>query len=157
MKRYEELQSPIPGLTFLIAVTPIDYIFTVPQNIRSTKSLSLHTQTTLDAKIIWTTIKRFDIMKRPYKVFVINSGSTSTIIALFKGEHKIYQKNVDHDVQKLKELHEIRDQLPMHMEAIESAIGEDSLDLNDVDTFAARCDRLVSISGLDNTHGLCFA
>ncbi len=86
-------------------------------------------------------------MKKEYKVFVINPGSTSTKIALFEGERKVYQKNVDHDAQKLKEFHEIRDQLPMRMEAIESAISEDGLDLNGVDAFAARCGGLVSLKG----------
>ena len=36
-----------------------------------------------------------------YKVFVINPGSTSTKIALFEDEKKLFQKNVDHDSEEL--------------------------------------------------------
>ena len=37
-----------------------------------------------------------------YKVFVINPGSTSTKIALFEDENKVFGMNVDHDAEELK-------------------------------------------------------
>lgn len=86
-------------------------------------------------------------MKKEYKIFVINPGSTSTKIALFKGDEKIFQKNVDHDAQKLKAFKEVKDQLPMRMDAIENAITESGLDMSDMDAFAARCGGLVSLKG----------
>lgn len=86
-------------------------------------------------------------MKKDYKVFVINPGSTSTKVALFIGEEKVFQKNVDHDAKKLKEYKEIRDQMPMRLEAIEKAIEEANVDLSNTDAFAARCGGLVSVKG----------
>ncbi len=80
-----------------------------------------------------------------YKVFVINPGSTSTKIALFEDENKIFQKNVDHDSAELDKFAEIRDQLPFRMEAIHQALKEAGVSLEGVDAFAARSGGLVSL------------
>lgn len=80
-----------------------------------------------------------------YKVFVINPGSTSTKIALFEDENKIFQKNVDHDSAELDKFAEIRDQLPFRMEAIHQALKEADISLEGVDAFAARSGGLVSL------------
>lgn len=80
-----------------------------------------------------------------YKVFVINPGSTSTKIALFEDEEKLFQKNVDHDSEELDKFAEIRDQLPFRMEAIHKALEEAGISLEGVDAFAARSGGLVSL------------
>ena len=80
-----------------------------------------------------------------YKVFVINPGSTSTKIALFEDEEKLFQKNVDHDSEELDKFAEIRDQLPFRMEAILKALEEAGISLEGVDAFAARSGGLVSL------------
>lgn len=82
-----------------------------------------------------------------YKIFVINPGSTSTKVALFENGEKVFQTNVDHDAEKLKQFKEIRDQLPMRMEAINKAIDDAGISLEGVDAFAARCGGLVSLEG----------
>ena len=48
---------------------------------------------------------------KDYKIFVINPGSTSTKVAMFKGKEKIYSENIQHDVSELKAFKEVRDQL----------------------------------------------
>ena len=34
-----------------------------------------------------------------YKIFTVNPGSTSTKIALFQGEEKVFSANVSHDAK----------------------------------------------------------
>lgn len=84
---------------------------------------------------------------KEYKVFVINPGSTSTKIALFLGEKKVFQQNVDHDAAVLRQFKDIPDQLPFRLECIEKAIAESELDLTGLDAIAARCGGLVSLEG----------
>ena len=45
------------------------------------------------------------------KIFVINPGSTSTKIALFEDDQKVWGTNVDHAAEELKKFKEIADQL----------------------------------------------
>lgn len=82
-----------------------------------------------------------------YKIFVINPGSTSTKVALFENGEKVFQTNVDHDAEKLKQFKEIRDQLPMRMETIRKAIADAGISLEGVDAFAARSGGLVGLEG----------
>ena len=51
-------------------------------------------------------------MDKKYKIFTINPGSTSTKIALFENDKKLYSVNVTHDAEKLNEFKEISDQYP---------------------------------------------
>ena len=84
---------------------------------------------------------------KEYKVFVINPGSTSTKIALFEGEKKLFQKNVDHDADELKKYKEIRDQLPFRLETIQAELDAAEISLDGVDAWAARCGGLVGLKG----------
>ena len=61
-------------------------------------------------------------MKKAYRIFAINPGSTSTKVALFEGEKKIFQTNVDHAAETLKGFREIADQLPFRMETIRQVL-----------------------------------
>lgn len=82
-----------------------------------------------------------------YKVFVINPGSTSTKIALFEDDVKLFQKNVDHDAAELKRFKEIAEQLPFRMETIMSELDAAGVSLEGVDAWAARCGGLVALKG----------
>ena len=82
-----------------------------------------------------------------YKVFVINPGSTSTKIALFEDDKKLFQKNVDHDAEELKKFKEIRDQLPFRMETILDSLAEAGISLEGVDAFSARGGGMVGCVG----------
>lgn len=85
--------------------------------------------------------------RRSYKIFVINPGSTSTKIALFEGDKKVFQENVDHDAETLKGFKEIADQLPFRMETIKKVLRDHNLSLEGIDAFAARSGGLVSLEG----------
>lgn len=51
-------------------------------------------------------------------ILVINPGSTSTKLAVFKGTEKIVQENIDHNVEALSRFEKITDQYAYRMEAI---------------------------------------
>ena len=46
---------------------------------------------------------------KTYKVFTVNPGSTSTKIAVFDGEKKVYSANVSHDSKVLEEYKTLED------------------------------------------------
>ena len=53
-----------------------------------------------------------------YKVFTVNPGSTSTKIALFQGEEKIFSANVSHDAKVLAQYQTLEEQLKYREETI---------------------------------------
>ena len=57
-----------------------------------------------------------------YKVFTVNPGSTSTKIALFEGEKKLYSANVSHDSKVLEEYKTLKDQLAYRKETIDNLL-----------------------------------
>lgn len=81
------------------------------------------------------------------KIFVINPGSTSTKVALFEDDKKVWSANVDHEAEELKRYKEISDQLPYRMETILSELDKAGISLEGVDAFAARSGALVSLKG----------
>ena len=84
---------------------------------------------------------------KPYKVFAINPGSTSTKIAMFEGDKEVFSKNVSHDAEKLKEFKEISDQFDYRKETILKELAEAGQTLEGVDAFSARGGGLVNIEG----------
>lgn len=86
-------------------------------------------------------------MQPRYKIFVINPGSTTTKIALFENDEKLFAKTVDHDAAELSRFKEIRDQLPYRLEMILSIVSEAGIDLKTVDAFAGRGGSLVALEG----------
>lgn len=82
-----------------------------------------------------------------YKVFAINPGSTSTKIALFKGEECLFSKNVSHDAAELDKYTNISDQLPYRKETILSLLKEADITLDDVDVFVGRGGGLLALEG----------
>ncbi len=84
---------------------------------------------------------------KPYKVFAINPGSTSTKIAMFEGDKEVFSKNVSHDAEKLKEFKEISDQFDYRKETILKELAEAGQTLEGVDAFSARGGGLVNVEG----------
>ncbi len=82
-----------------------------------------------------------------YKVFAINPGSTSTKIALFVDDKKIFSANVDHDASELKKYEEISDQFDYRKETILKEVQKAGQDISDCDAFSGRGGGLVSCAG----------
>ena len=73
-----------------------------------------------------------------FKIFVINPGSTSTKIALFEDDTRIFEDNVFHDSSVLREFPTINDQLDYRMEHMMQLLKESAIDLSGLDAIVAR-------------------
>lgn len=84
---------------------------------------------------------------KTYKIFAINPGSTSTKIAFFENENKIFSKTVEHDAEQLANFSEISDQLPYRKETIMGVLEEAGISLDSIDAFVGRGGGLVALEG----------
>lgn len=73
-----------------------------------------------------------------YKVLVINPGSTTTKIALFCGEEKLFQRTVEHPVEELNEFADVLDQLEMREKCVDRILAEEALDRNTLSAVVGR-------------------
>jgi butyrate kinase len=86
-------------------------------------------------------------MTKIYKLFTINPGSTSTKIALFENDQRIFAVNVNHDAAKLKEFAEISDQFEYRKETILGEVARQNISLEGTDAFVGRGGGLVGLDG----------
>lgn len=82
-----------------------------------------------------------------YKIFAINPGSTSTKIALFDGDTKLFSKNVSHDAAELAAFPEISDQLACRRDTILGELGDAGISLAEVDAYVGRGGGLLPMEG----------
>ena len=73
-----------------------------------------------------------------YTIFVINPGSTSTKLAYFRDEEKLFETNVFHDAPFLASLGPVRNQLGYRLRLIREFISENGIDLSGVDAIVGR-------------------
>ena len=73
-----------------------------------------------------------------YKIFTVNPGSTSTKVALFHNEKKVFSRNVEHDITELAQFQTISDQLPFRISTIEKVLKEDNILLEGVTAIVGR-------------------
>lgn len=84
---------------------------------------------------------------KEYQIFTINPGSTSTKVALFRGEEKLFGKTVSHDAAALKEFKDVSEQLSYRRDTILNALKEAGFTLDEVDAFVGRGGGLLSVEG----------
>lgn len=82
-----------------------------------------------------------------YKIFAVNPGSTSTKVALFKGDECLFTKNVSHEAAVLDTFKEIIEQLPYREETILNILKENNIDISDCDAFVGRGGGLLAVEG----------
>lgn len=82
-----------------------------------------------------------------YKVFTVNPGSTSTKIALFEGEEKVFSANVSHDAKVLEQYQTLSDQLKYRNETIHKILEENKADLTGLDACVGRGGGLLAMEG----------
>ncbi|MHB8173688.1 MAG: butyrate kinase [Nitrospirota bacterium] len=73
-----------------------------------------------------------------FTILVINPGSTSTKIALFKDEDKIFEDDVIHPERDLNKFNDIYSQLPFRMETLTRALRESSVEPSRLDAVSVR-------------------
>lgn len=82
-----------------------------------------------------------------YKIFTLSPGSTSTKLAVFDGEQRLFKANVQHDPEKLKTFARVSEQKPYRVETILHELSANKIDIKDMDAFAAYSGGLVSTPG----------
>ena len=73
-----------------------------------------------------------------HSILVINTGSTSTKLAVFRGEEKLLDENINHPVQELAECKTLLDQYPLRRDAILACLKEHGFADMRFDAVAAR-------------------
>lgn len=76
-------------------------------------------------------------------ILAINPGSTSTKIAVFENEKKVFSENIVHGASKLKEFREVQDQLEYRKEIIEKVLKTHKISIKNIDIFVGRGGGLV--------------
>ena len=82
-----------------------------------------------------------------YRIFVINPGSTSTKLAYFEDEKKLYEANVFHDASELAKFDSAYDQLDFRKQMILEFLDENGIDLHGVDAIVGRGGSTAPING----------
>lgn len=82
-----------------------------------------------------------------YRVIVLNPGSTSTKVALYEGEQRIFSENINHPASDLAVFPNIVDQLPYRKEIITKTLKEKGVDPKEADAFSAICTGLMPMAG----------
>ena len=82
-----------------------------------------------------------------YKIFTVNPGSTSTKIALFQGEEKVFSANVSHDAEVLAQYQTLEEQLKYRNETICQLLEENHVELSGLDACVGRGGGLLAMEG----------
>lgn len=73
-----------------------------------------------------------------YRILVINTGSTSTKLAVFEDDTAVFERNIEHPVAELKACPSLAEQYPVRLKAIESCLEEQGFLDKDYAAIAAR-------------------
>ncbi|MDR1018233.1 MAG: butyrate kinase [Lachnospiraceae bacterium] len=84
---------------------------------------------------------------KKFKIFTINPGSTSTKIALFLGDEKVFSENVKHDANILAGLKTPQEQLEYRQNTINEILKENKIDLTGLDACVGRGGGLLAMEG----------
>lgn len=82
-----------------------------------------------------------------YKIFTVNPGSTSTKVALFDGEKKLFAANVSHDSKVLEKYGTLEEQLTYRKETIDKLLKENDVNLEGLDACVGRGGGLLAMDG----------
>jgi butyrate kinase len=77
-------------------------------------------------------------MSIPYKILVINPGSTSTKIAVFEGRKSVFLKNIKHTAEQLAPYKTIADQYEFRKEVILDQLINGDIELDDISVVVGR-------------------
>lgn len=85
--------------------------------------------------------------KEHYLQLIINPGSTSTKLAIFKDKEKLIQENLEHDAHTLKTFDKIADQLEYRLSAVRKFVKDKGYALSDFDGIMGRGGLVYGIGG----------
>lgn len=73
-----------------------------------------------------------------YKILAINPGSTSTKIAYYEDENKVFSESIDHDHKELEKFEKITDQFELRKNLVLEVVGHHNVNINDLSAVVAR-------------------
>lgn len=86
-------------------------------------------------------------MEKEKTILAINTGSTSTKIALYRGNEELFKTLIEHNPQEMKTFIEIQDQLSYRQKIIEEEVKKQGYEMEDIDVFVARGGGTQSVVG----------
>lgn len=72
------------------------------------------------------------------KQLIINPGSTSTKLAVYEDEEKLFQETIDHSSEELAKFETLPDQVPYRMEMVKQFLADHDTELSDLDGIMGR-------------------
>ena len=75
---------------------------------------------------------------KPYRIFIINPGSTSTKLSLYEDERCVFTEDPFHDSSFLRQFPTFNDQLSYRMEVLHQVLRQHEVDLTGVDAIVGR-------------------
>lgn len=85
--------------------------------------------------------------KDDYLQLIVNPGSTSTKLAIFKGTQKLVQNNLEHDAKALAKFDKIADQLEYRLGEVREFLKEHGYQAKDFDAIVGRGGLVYGIGG----------
>lgn len=73
-----------------------------------------------------------------YTQLIINPGSTSTKLAIYRGREKVAQENIEHAQEELAAFEGIPDQIPFRMEVVQNFLKRHRVDVRKLDAIMGR-------------------
>lgn len=86
-------------------------------------------------------------MAKPFTVLIINPGSTSTKIALFKDDKEVFNRSLKHSIEQLEQFDDIWEQYDFRKEAILSELEREQVSLKELDAICCRGGNVKPIPG----------
>ena len=80
-----------------------------------------------------------------YKIFVINTGSTSTKISLYEDEKEIFTKSISHQDELINKSDDFQEQLHMRLQFVRSYLDEKCFDIKELSCVVARGGMLLPV------------
>jgi len=77
-------------------------------------------------------------MDKGYKLLAINPGSTSTKIAVFENDNKVFETTIRHSVKEIGKFDEITDQFNFRYDVILNELKENNIDLSTLSAVVGR-------------------
>ena len=75
---------------------------------------------------------------KEFTILVINPGSTSTKVSLYRNETSLWEKSVFHDAPVLLQYPHVNDQMPFRYQVILDMLKEEGNDPSKIDVFVGR-------------------
>lgn len=78
-------------------------------------------------------------MAEAYTILTLSPGSTSTKVAVFKGDEQVFKSNIKHTAEELAKFPQAKDQLEWRTQCVLDELKNHGLELSDLDAFSGYC------------------